>query len=172
MKKFSYGRAKKEDSLRISVLLKTVYIETYAKEGITFEITNFMNKRFSVEYIEKMIQENPDQFIIAYYDNNPIGAAEILFESNCPVTKKSIPELSKLYVLKHFNGKGVGFRLLSESEKILREKGFKEVYLITYIKNLRAISFYERQGFKKIGKTDFVMENNSYVNWVMSKEIS
>ena len=109
--------------------------------------------------------------MIAYFDGNPIGAAEILFKSNCPITKKPIPELSKLYVLTHFNGKGVGYGLLSESEKLLREKGYKEFYLITYIKNTHAISFYERQGFKKIGKTDFVIDNNSYVNWVMNKEI-
>ena len=172
MKKISYGRAKIEDSLRISVLLKTVYIETYGKEGITFEFANFIDKRFSVEYIEKIILENPDQFIIAYYDYNPIGAAEILYNTSCPVSKRTIPELSKLYVLNHFTGKGIGYGLLVESEKLLLEKGFKEVFLIAYIKNKRALSFYDRQGFKKIGKTDFVMENNSYVNWVMNKAIS
>jgi len=172
LKEVSYGRAKKEDSLRISILLKTVYIETYAIDGITFESANFIDKRFSVEYIEKTIQETPDQLIIAYYDNNPIGAAEILFDTNCPITKKPTPELSKLYVLNRFNGKGVGYGLLTAVEQLLKEKGQKEIFLITYIKNKRAISFYERQGFNKIGEVDFPMEENTYVNWVMNKEIS
>ena len=171
MDKISYGKAKIEDSIRISVLLKTVYIEVYATEGITFEFANFIEKRFSKKHIEEIIEKNPDQLLVAYLNKNPIGVAEIFYESNCPIRKISTPELSKLYVLKRFNGKGIGYGLMIESEKILKEKGFNELNLEVFIGNEHAISFYEKLGYQKLGKVDFPMEKNVYKNWVMNKKI-
>lgn len=171
MDKISYGKAKIEDSLRISTLLKTVYIEVYATEGITFEFANFIEERFSVSHIKKTIKENPDQLLIAYFDNNPIGVAEILYKSSCPIRNTNTPELSKLYVLKRFHGKGIGYGLMQLSEEILKQKGLKELNLEVYIENTHAISFYERLGFQKLGKVDFPMEKNIYKNWVMNKSL-
>lgn len=169
MDNISISKAKIEDVLRISILLKTVYIQTYASEGITFEFANFIEKRFSLKYITDIINENPDQLVISHFKNNPIGVAEIIFESKCPIRNIPVPELSKLYVLERFYGKGIGYGLLSASEKLLKEKGYKEFYLEVYYKNTRAIRFYERQGYKIIGNTDFRIENSVYKNFAMNK---
>ncbi len=171
MNEFSYGMARLEDAIRISVLMKTVYIEVYASEGITFEFSNYINERFSIEHIEKVITENPDQLLIAYFNNNPIGVAEIFYGSKCPIRKTPVPELSKLYVLKRFNGKGIGYGLMLQTEKALIDKGHKELYLEVYTRNAHAISFYKRQGYEKIGKVDFPLEENIYLNWVMNKKL-
>ncbi|GAA4274910.1 GNAT family N-acetyltransferase [Aquimarina gracilis] len=172
MNEISFGKAKLSDSLRISVLLKTVYIQTYAVDGVTFEFSNFITKRFSPELIEKTIKENPSRLIIAYQNGNPIGVAEIIYDSNCPIRKISVPELSKLYVLERFYGKGIGYGLMNEAEKEVRENGFTEFNLEVYINNKRAIAFYERQGYKSIGNVDFPMESNTYENLVMNKELN
>jgi len=169
MTKISYGKGKISDSLRISVLLKTVYIQTYATDGVTFEFANFITKRFSPEGIKNIIKEDPSRLIIAYQNGNPIGVAEIIYDSNCPIRKIAIPELSKLYVLERFYGKGIGYGLINEAEKEVRKNGYKEFNLEVYIHNKRAIAFYERQGYKSIGNVDFPMEFNTYENLVMNK---
>ena len=171
MSHISFGKAKLSDALRISVLLKTVYIETYAVDGVTFEFANFISERFSTDYIKDMIQSNPDRLIIAYYKNNPIGVAEIIFESRCPIRQIDIPELSKLYVLARFYGKGVGYGLLEKAEELVKNKGFHEFNLEVYKYNERAIAFYKRQGYQTIGETDFPMEVNTYKNLVMNKSV-
>src|SRR5690349_18293803 len=117
----TFGKAKLVDSLRISVLLKTVYIQTYAAEGVTFEFANFITKRFSVEHIESTIAADPDQLMIAYFNDNPIGVAEIIFGKICPIKNIDAPELSKLYVLERFYGKGIGHGLIKEVEDMLRK---------------------------------------------------
>jgi len=169
MDKISFGKAKLSDALRISILLKTVYIQTYAIEGVTFEFANFITKRFSTENIENIIKDNPNRLIIAYQNGNPIGVADIIYESTCPIRKIPVSELSKLYVLERFYGKGIGFKLINEAEKEVRNNGFKEFNIEVYIKNDRAIAFYERQGYTTIGNIDFPMEFNTYENLVMNK---
>jgi len=171
MQKITYDKAKLEDALRIFFLLKTVYIQTYGLEGITFEFSNFIESRFSESHIKNVISENPDQLIVAYFNQNPIGVAEVLLNSMCPIRKTEVPELSKLYVLERFYGMGVGYNLMLETEKLLRIEGCKEVNLEVWMENERAISFYDRFGFRKLGKVDFPMEKNVYNNWVMNKVI-
>ncbi len=172
MTKILYGKAKLSDALRISVLLKTVYIQAYAVDGITFEFANFITKRFSTALIENTIKKNPNQLIVAYQNGNPIGVAEIIYNSTCPIRKISVPELSKLYVLERFYGKGIGFGLMKEAEKEVVKSGFKEFNLEVYIKNTRAINFYKRQGYTSIGNVDFPMEANTYENLVMNKVLN
>jgi len=171
MTTISYGKGMLSDAIRISVLLKTVYIQTYAVDGITFEFANFIHKRFSQERIENILKETPNRLIIAYHNGNPVGVAEIIFDATCPIRKVAVPELSKLYVLERFYGKGIGFGLMQEAEKEVLKNGYEEFNLEVYIKNNRAITFYKRQGYASIGNVDFPMEFNTYENLVMYKKL-
>ncbi|MFD2563662.1 GNAT family N-acetyltransferase [Aquimarina rubra] len=166
----TFRKAKKEDALRLSILYKQVYMKTYATQGITHEFANFVTNKFSVEAIEKTIEEQ-DTVIVAYHKDNPVGVAEIVYNSPCPIPSVTAPELGKLYVLDWFFGKGIGYGLLNEVEKELTDKGYKELWLWVYIKNKRAISFYKKQQFECIGNAFFQMEVNSYENHVMLKTL-
>ncbi len=171
MSKTFFGSAKLADALRISILMKTVYIEAYATEGITFEYANFIEKRFSTEYISDLIRVEPDRIQVAYFNGNPIAVAELLFESKCRIRNMEVAELSKLYVLHRFSGQGIGRQLLRTCEEVLIKKNFREINLEVYAENLRAIAFYERQDYQKLGRVDFPMEKNTYENWVMNKKL-
>ena len=98
-----------------------------------------------------------------------VGAAEIIYNSVCPIRKIAVPELGKLYVLERFKGKGIGYGLLKEVEKEVLNHGYKEFWCIVYIHNPKAIAFYERQGYISIGMIDYKMEYNTYKNLVMNK---
>lgn len=172
MSSISFGYAKSSDALRISILLKTVYIQTYALEGITFEFSNFITKRFASESIEKSILENSKQFIIAYYNQNPIGVAEVFYNCKCSITNDSVSELSKLYLLERFYGRGIGYGLLKEVEKEVKRQEISKLNLEVYIKNTRAIDFYKKQGFITIGYSNFPMEVNTYKNLIMQKSLT
>ncbi|NAY92009.1 GNAT family N-acetyltransferase [Muricauda sp. JGD-17] len=169
MDNLSLDKARLSDSLRISILLKTVYIQAYAIEGITFEFANFIEEKFSKEKIEEKIKENPDNLLVCHCNGNPIGIAEIIYNSECPIRKIATPELGKLYVLERFHRTGVAGHLMQKVEEITRLKGYKELNLEVWENNLKAIKFYEKHGYKLLGKVDFPMETNTYVNLVMNK---
>ncbi|WP_299244660.1 GNAT family N-acetyltransferase [uncultured Aquimarina sp.] len=169
-KEIIYRKATSSDTLQLSILYKQVYMKTYAVDGITTEFANFVSDKFSVKAIEKTIKEQ-DSIIVATYKDNPIGVAEIVYKSSCPIRNKIAPELGKLYVLDWFFGKGIGSGLLNVVEKELHDKGYTELWLWVYIKNERAISFYEKQQFNCIGNAFFQMEMNNYENKVMLKTI-
>ncbi|MBW1294002.1 GNAT family N-acetyltransferase [Aquimarina litoralis] len=165
-----FRKAQKQDALQLSILYKQVYMKTYAVEGITHEFANFASHKFSIEAIKNKI-EKENSIIIATYKDNPVGVAEIVYNSICPIRNIVSPELGKLYVLDWFFGKGIGYGLLNHVEIELKNKSHEEYWLWVYIKNNRAISFYEKQHFTCIGNAFFDMEMNSYENKVMRKAL-
>lgn len=53
----------------------------------------------------------------------------------------------------------------------LKKKGFKTAWLTVYHRNERALKFYKKNNFKKIGITYFEMGGNQYENKVMMIDI-
>ena len=166
-----YRKVTASDALKLSVLYKTVYIQTYGKEGVSDEFANFITKQFAPERLTEIISKYPDNIITAEYKNNLVGVVEIEFNKKCPVGDLIGPELNKLYILDWFCGKGIGNSLLSAAEKVVLSKGYNEMWVWVYINNTRAISFYEKNQYEFIGNAFFLMEANKYENNVLMKKL-
>lgn len=163
--------AKPVDSSLLSVLFKTVYIETYGLEGVTYEFANFIEQQFSVQKIESDIASNEHEVLVAYYKKNPVGVIQVEYNKACPLNNINAPEINKLYVLRNFFGKGIGQGLMQHAEKQIALKGYDKIWLWVLQSNTRANFFYQKQGFETIGTADFQMEVNKYTNNVMIKKI-
>lgn len=163
--------AKASDSKLLSVLFKTVYIETYGTEGITYEFANFIKHQFSHTQIERDIESESSELWVASYKNNPVGVVHIEYKKPCPVNDLIDTEINKLYVLRNFYANGIGQNLMKIAEDQIRKKGQDKVWLWVLETNLRANEFYSKQGFKNIGLADFQMEVNSYTNNVLLKHL-
>lgn len=168
----TYRRATIADARKLSVLYTQCYIHAYAVDGVSDEYANYTTSHFSPERISGTIADHPGCIIVAEYEGNLVGVAEIEFNSQCPIGELVAPELSKLYVLQWFCSKGIGHQLLKESERYLRENGEHEVWLWAWDQNPRAISFYKRQGYQIIGPALCPMEQNDYINIVMQKQLA
>jgi diamine N-acetyltransferase len=166
-----YRKAIPSDANKLSILLKQVYIQTYGTEGVSDEFANFIVKQFAPERLQGLIEQNPDQFIVAENKGNLVGALEIEYDKICQVNNKTAPEISKLYILEWFCGKGIGYKLITLAEELIKFKGYKSVWLWVLDSNERAIAFYERQQYQWIGNAPFQMEKNLYDNKVMWKDI-
>ena len=115
-----YKKAQKKDlPLLIEHKLKT--ISPYLK-------TN-EEKLKAIAYVNEFIKNNFDKFIIIYYFFKKIGSFLILDN-----------ELDTIYIIKKYRNKGIGSKILKK-EKIDKIKVKKE--------NIKAIKFYEKNGFMK-----------------------
>lgn len=166
-----YRKANLSDVIKLSILFKQVYIATYGVEGVSDEFSNFITKQFSIERLENLIKKSPDNMIVATYKNNLVGVVEIEFDKKCPVQGITAPELNKLYILEWFCEKGIGEKLLQESEKLVLSKGINQMWLWVLESNSRAINFYKKHNYRTIGNASFQMEVNKYENFVMLKEL-
>jgi ribosomal protein S18 acetylase RimI-like enzyme len=163
-------QAEESDSLNLCMLKIQVWLHTYATEGIRSEFSEYLSEEFTREKMRKMLMDKDKITLVAEQEGHLLACVELdwkSYNSNCD---GNAPELTVLYVSEHFHGQGVGFQLLSEMERLVREAGCAGLWLTVFHENVRAIAFYERQDYKCVGKTYFSMGENQYENWIMYKE--
>ena len=160
------------DAKNLTILKQQVWVATYAVEGIKKEFSDYLLKEFTLEKTEKSIQNTLNITLLAEINGHLTGCIEISTCTKCPVpSADGLPEITFLYVLEAFTGKGVGKMLLNEALKTIKELNFSTTWLTAYYKNTRALAFYQKHGFNPIGITFFEMGDNRYENKIMLCQI-
>jgi ribosomal protein S18 acetylase RimI-like enzyme len=77
-------------------------------------------------------------------------------------------EIKRVYLLKRFQGAGVGRRLVSLAVDESRTLGAGRLLLGVYKRNEGAIGFYRRVGFTTIGERQFQVGNRGYEDHIMA----
>ncbi|MEL6861197.1 MAG: GNAT family N-acetyltransferase [Pseudomonadota bacterium] len=76
-------------------------------------------------------------------------------------------ELKRIYVFSKYHGTGTGRELMMAALKHAREIGSKRMLLGTYDQNHRAVAFYQRAGFEKVGERRFPVGDQIFNDIVM-----
>jgi len=92
------------------------------------------------------VYKNRGRFWVALEGNKIIGTIAIRDMGG------STAKLNRMFVLSNYHGKGVGQALFDHAIAFARKMEYKEVILNTHLLMKRAHHFYEKNGFKKIGK--------------------
>lgn len=133
---------------------------------------NYYNSTFSVEKIEKGIAKPNNVFWIAFANRQPVGYAKLKLNSKSEfINSTNICQLQKIYVLKDFLSIKIGLELQNLLLKKAHELKFKEIWLSVLNSNKRAINFYKKSGFEKIGNHDFQIGKENFEFIAMRKEL-
>lgn len=161
-----------EDAEFIALLARTTFTETF---GHYFrsnqDLLDYYDKTFSVSKIRDSIGKENNVFWISFYNELPVGYAKLKrFSSSVFINSDKVSQLQKIYILKDFLSKKIGYEMQSEIFKEVIAIGNKYMWLSVLESNNRAISFYAKNGFTEIGKLSFEIgqENFSYI--AMKKE--
>lgn len=156
-----------EDADRLAVLATQVWLHTYATDGITAEIATYVLSELTPEKYSSVLEDPSCQVFVAESGNSVVGFGAVKFSAPCPVGNCSSVELQTLYVQEHFIGYGVGRSLLQAAEAKARQRSNCTLWLTVNAMNARAIAFYARQGYTKVGTTYFVLGEEHHENHVL-----
>jgi diamine N-acetyltransferase len=169
----SFRVAMPDDALCIGALAAQTFLDTYAIDGIRPSLAREVQKHFSTDTIAELLSAPSRVFILAERSGHLIGFAQLAFDAS----QESVPvapaaELERLYVQPRFASTGIGKALLAQGETLAAARGMKAVWLTAWVGNARALSFYGRQGYRDVGTTEYVFENEAYENRVFLKELT
>lgn len=108
----------------------------------------FLNE-LSMEELQDRARRNMENTFVAIADNRVIGFGCYIQESREFVSIRPSAEIVALYVLKEYQGVGVGTSLINAITGELTEKN---IILYVLEGNNRAMKFYEHIGFRFTGK--------------------
>lgn len=102
---------------------------------------------FDLSKIEKYYSQMNRSIFLLYIEKDKIIGTIALKKHD-----KNIAELKRFYVVNEYRGQGVGKQLHSEILKYARVFKYKKIILDTTPNMLKAIGFYARAGYRKIGR--------------------
>jgi diamine N-acetyltransferase len=160
--------ASPEDAETLVEVGKKTFRDTFAADNTAEDMTSYLEKTFTIDQINKDLQDGNCIFILLYHGEHIAGYAKL---------RKDVPglndlaniEIERLYACKQYIGKKAGKALMQACLKVAVTLGYKAMRLGVWEQNARAISFYERWGFKKVGAHPFLLGSDLQTDLVMEK---
>lgn len=131
-------------------VIQQLNYKLFELESAEFDDTLIINWALSNdgrEYFEKSIEN--DITLVSIVDNKIVGY--IIGSLNTEGTYNSIKqaELNNMYILEEYRSLGIGTRLFNKLKEIFLENGMQEIKVVADYKNIKAINFYNKNGFKE-----------------------
>lgn len=156
-----------DDASRLAVLATQVWLHTYATDGITTDIAEYVLGEITPQKYQQILKDPTSEILVAESGTHLVGLAVVKFDTVCPAGGFSSVELQTLYVQAHFIGRGAGKLLLGAAQAVARQRAHAVLWLTVNAQNARAIAFYTHQGYTKVGTTHFVLGQGRYENHVL-----
>jgi GNAT superfamily N-acetyltransferase len=157
------------DAKLLSELGAKTFYNTFAKDNTPENMDAYLKSSFSPEIQFNELSQPDVIYLIAEFEGNLIGYAQLILNSRDEAIKATRPlEIRRIYASPEYLGKGVGKALMESTISEARRRGCDCLWLGVWEKNQRAIDFYKKWGFREIGthifsvgddpQNDFVME--------------
>ena len=137
----SYRHITREDNKVIADLIRSVFREF----GIARPGTVYFDP--TTDDLFTLFSKIGSEYWIAEDGGKIIGGCGVFPTPGLP---EGCAELQKLYLLASYRGKGIGKILMEKTFESARSLGYKQLYLESLPELGRAISLYEKAGFKNI----------------------
>jgi ribosomal protein S18 acetylase RimI-like enzyme len=155
---FQIRTADETDVHVISTLAHAIWPETYGSILSDAQLKYMLKLIYSEDSLRKQIEEEQHQFLLALMNAETVGFASYSHGKTAGMYK-----VHKLYVHPMLHGHGFGKKLLDRIIKDVKQEGATKLQL-NVNRNNRAINFYEKYGFKKVGEEDIAIGEGYFMN--------
>ena len=81
-------------------------------------------------------------------------------------------ELKRLYVARAWHGRGVAQALMDAALDAARARGAQKLWLGVWERNPRAVAFYAKYGFVRVGEHTFVLGGDAQTDWLFVRPVT
>ena len=156
----------------VADMSRKTFQETFGPYNTAEDMQLFLQNQFTVERLMQEVGKPGHRHILAYVDGIPAGYVFIKYHSHELLMNEPALEISRIYCLQAFQGKGIGRALMQEALMDAKRANLKWVWLGVWKENTTALAFYSSFGFKIFGTTDFLLGMDMQVDWLMQYSIS
>ena len=123
----------------------------------------YLKQKLSKKQLDEEFSDKNTFFYFAYCNNVLAGYLKLNFKDaqKKAVLKGKAYEIERIYILKAYQGRGLGTQLFNKAIEIGKGKGYKMVWLGVWEFNHKALKFYEKKGLKAFHSHTFQLGNES-----------
>ncbi|MDQ6904695.1 MAG: GNAT family N-acetyltransferase [Bacteroidota bacterium] len=146
-------RALIADASLLSELSSVTFFDTFKDTCTAKDMQGFIADYFSLQQVEKELQDESDFYFIAFIGQTAVGYLRIKEEESDVeiINKYRSIELKRIYVLKEYLSQKVGASLMKFALEFAEENNYELLWLGVWEHNERAKLFYNKFGFIDTG---------------------
>jgi ribosomal protein S18 acetylase RimI-like enzyme len=160
-------RASVSDAAALAEIAERTFRDTFAPHNTPADLETYVASAYSEEKQRRELEsgnivllgETDDGQLIAYTQMRPVqspyGEIEIL----------------RFYVDKNHHGRGIAQQLMQAAYDTARALGATNIWLGVWERNLRAIAFYVKCGYRDVGSQPFLVGSDLQTDRVMARVI-
>lgn len=174
LEEVSIRQASQDDARLLTDLSYTTFWDAFAHhpKNAPDDLNHYMRQAFNSDQIAAELAEENSIFLIAEIEGKPAGYAKLIVGSiESGIEAKHPIELSRLYSHQEFLGKGVGQNLMDACFERADSEGHDVMWLGVWEYNPRAQRFYEKNGFRVVGKHIFQLGTDPQTDLLMQCDI-
>ena len=163
-----------DDAKLLTDLSYTTFWDAFAHhpKNAPDDLAHYMRQAFNIDQITAELGDPRSIFLIAEVDSKPAGYAKLVKDYIEPGVSAERPvELNRLYSHQEYLGKGVGQNLMDACFRRARDEGRDVMWLGVWEYNPRAQRFYEKNGFRVVGRHTFRLGSDPQTDLLMQIEL-
>ncbi len=165
---FAIRAAVPNDAGALALVGGATFLETFAGVHTGAEIVAHCAEAHSVAAYEALLRGGAEAWVAETAGTGAVLGYAVLSGPRLPGAGEGDLELKRIYTLSVLHGGGAGRALLEACVGRARERGARRVMLGVFSENARAIAFYRRAGFERVGEYRFDVGGTGYLDWVMA----
>lgn len=119
-----------------------------AWEVVYGDLTGFDGSGFWMD-AQRTMGKDPSAMVVGYLERTPVGMIQLSPDRDA---KKGVGYIPFIYLREAFRHKGLGIQLIGHAVSFYRRLGRTRLQLSVAPTNEKAIAFYEKYGFRAVGK--------------------
>jgi ribosomal protein S18 acetylase RimI-like enzyme len=154
----SFRIATAADAPALAAFAERTFRETFGPFNRPDDMEAYCAETYAVERQRRELAD-PERLTLVLEQAGQLAAYGQLLAGRAPdsVSGEEPIELLRFYVDKPWHGRGVAHALMTEVAAAARRRGARTLYLGVWERNLRALAFYEKEGFRSVGSRPFVL---------------
>jgi ribosomal protein S18 acetylase RimI-like enzyme len=163
---------KKEDLEALRQICILTYVETFGADNTPENMKLYLEKSFNREKMEEELSNPGSWFYFALVDGEVAGYLKLNGDgAQSDIHDPESLEVERIYIAKAFHGRSIGKAFLDRAMEVAEKLGKKYVWLGVWEENHKALRFYERYGFRIVGKHSFFLGEDEQSDFIMRKDI-
>jgi diamine N-acetyltransferase len=164
--------ATEQDAAELAVLAERTFRATFGDSNGAEDMDLHCRKTYGREIQAREIRDAARTTLVCHVGDRLVGYGQLRWgvPPNC-VKGVRPAEIQRLYVDAPWHGKGVAGALMTSLFEAARQGGADVAWLGVWERNPRAIAFYEKNGFRRVGDHSFLLGNDPQRDWVLARTL-
>ena len=167
-----------DDAFAVSRLAASTFRETFEADNTLQDIAQYLGEAFTPARQAAEIADPAGAVLLAEHvsDSGPValvGYAHVVSgDPPEPVRGPAPIELKRLYVGREWHGRRVAQALMNAALDVARARGAQTIWLGVWERNARAVAFYTKFGFARVGEHTFLLGSDPQTDWLLARPVS